>query len=162
MMSQTGRTDMPDAKPTRRVPRGARRRQELAVVAEQVFAEHGYVETTMQMIASKAGASKETLYRHFQSKEDLFGEIVRAKSALFWGDAGVFDSSKPPIRVLTCVVPIPRANSQPRPLPSRPLVNRRRPVGDTRDPGCRSSMPPVAGLPCDDCERYPSERRGRG
>ncbi len=35
----------------------------------------------MQAIAEEAGASKETLYRHFGSKEGLFGEIVRTKSA---------------------------------------------------------------------------------
>ena len=45
-------------------------------VAEQVFLESGFSDTTMQAVALRAGASKETLYRHFGSKEELFGEIV--------------------------------------------------------------------------------------
>jgi AcrR family transcriptional regulator len=39
----------------------------------------------MQMIASLAGGSKETLYRHFASKEALFAEIVDRKAALISG-----------------------------------------------------------------------------
>ncbi len=45
-------------------------------MAERVFLESGYADTTMQAVAAQAGASKETLYRHFGSKEDLFAEIV--------------------------------------------------------------------------------------
>lgn len=66
------------------IPRGEKRRREIAAVAEHVFFELGFAETTMQAIAARAGASKETLYRHFGSKEELFGEIVsgRARSWL--------------------------------------------------------------------------------
>ena len=45
-------------------------------VAEGVFLTNGYTETTMHEIAALAGASKETLYRHFGSKEGLFAEVV--------------------------------------------------------------------------------------
>jgi len=34
----------------------------------------------MQMIAKEAGASKETLYRHFGSKEELFSSVIRRRS----------------------------------------------------------------------------------
>jgi AcrR family transcriptional regulator len=64
----------------RRVRRGETRRCEVAAVAQQIFLEKGYGQTTMQAIAERAGASKETLYRHFGSKEGLFQEIVRSKS----------------------------------------------------------------------------------
>ncbi|HKH80753.1 MAG TPA: TetR/AcrR family transcriptional regulator [Methylovirgula sp.] len=64
----------------RRVPRGEKRREEIAAVAQRVFLERGFTDTTMQIIASRAGASKETLYRHFGCKEDLFSEIVRARA----------------------------------------------------------------------------------
>ncbi len=66
------------------IPRGEKRRREIALVAEKVFFENGFADTTMQMIAMRAGASKETLYRHFGSKEGLFAEVVetRAKSFL--------------------------------------------------------------------------------
>ena len=65
----------------RKVPRGARRRLELIYVAERTFLECGFTETTMQMIAERAGASKETLYRHFASKELLFAEIIGSKAS---------------------------------------------------------------------------------
>lgn len=64
----------------RKVPRGARRRLELVAIAEQIFLERGFTDTTMQMIAEHAGASKETLYRYFESKEVLFAEIVSRKA----------------------------------------------------------------------------------
>jgi AcrR family transcriptional regulator len=72
----------------RRVPRGEKRREEIAGVAEQVFLELGFTETTMQIVASRAGASKETLYRHFGSKEGLFSEVVRARAARVYGETG--------------------------------------------------------------------------
>ncbi len=58
------------------VPRGARRREEIVAVAEAVFLAQGFTETTMRDVAARAGASKETLYRHFGSKEELFAEVV--------------------------------------------------------------------------------------
>jgi AcrR family transcriptional regulator len=64
----------------RRVRRGETRRSEVAAVALRIFLERGYSQTTMQAIAEQAGASKETLYRHFSNKEGLFTEIVRLKS----------------------------------------------------------------------------------
>jgi TetR/AcrR family transcriptional regulator, mexJK operon transcriptional repressor len=65
---------------TRRVPRGEKRREEIAAVAQRVFLELGFTEATMQTIAASAGASKETLYRHFGCKEELFAEIVRTRA----------------------------------------------------------------------------------
>ena len=65
------------------VPRGEKRRREIAAVAERVFFENGFSDTTMQMIAARAGASKETLYRHFGSKEGLFAEIVESRAKDF-------------------------------------------------------------------------------
>lgn len=68
------------------VPRGEKRRREIAAVAARVFFENGFSDTTMQMIALRAGASKETLYRHFGSKEGLFAEIVETRANCFLGN----------------------------------------------------------------------------
>jgi len=68
------------AEEKRRVRRGETRRCEVADVAKKIFLERGYGQTTMQAIAEAAGASKETLYRHFGNKEGLFTEIVRLRS----------------------------------------------------------------------------------
>jgi TetR/AcrR family transcriptional repressor of mexJK operon len=61
------------------------RRRELAAVAEGVFLEFGFADTKMQTIATRAGASKETLYRHFISKEALFAEVVQAHAQRILG-----------------------------------------------------------------------------
>ena len=68
------------------VPRGEKRRREIAAVAEHVFFATGFADTTMQAIANRAGASKETLYRHFGSKDELFAEVVAARARSFLED----------------------------------------------------------------------------
>lgn len=61
-----------------------------------MFLERGYSETTMQVIAEAAGASKETLYRHFESKELLFAEIVGRKAQMISGpDTGITRGGAP-------------------------------------------------------------------
>lgn len=88
------------AKSFRRIPRGLKRRVELAAVAEQVFLERGFTDTTMQMIATRAGASKETLYRHFASKEALFAEVVSRRAAQISGPDSALARDGRPRRVL--------------------------------------------------------------
>ncbi|MGC2141171.1 MAG: TetR/AcrR family transcriptional regulator [Methylovirgula sp.] len=84
-----------------RIPRGEKRREEIAAVAERVFLELGFTETTMQIVASRAGASKETLYRHFGSKEGLFSEVVRARAKrVYRGTEGEFRLHGKPREVL--------------------------------------------------------------
>ena len=87
---------MPKDAVNRKVPRGDRRRMELIDVAEKMFLERGYAETTMQVIAEAAGASKETLYRHFESKQLLFAEIVGRKAQMISGpDTGITRGGAP-------------------------------------------------------------------
>lgn len=49
----------------------------ILAAAEQMFAEHGYEGTSMDLIASEAGVSKLTVYSHFGDKETLFTEAIR-------------------------------------------------------------------------------------
>lgn len=85
----------------RRVPRGLKRREEIAGVAERVFLERGFTEATMQLIADRAGASKETLYRHFGNKDELFAEIVRRCASQITGERdGDLDWGGAPAEVL--------------------------------------------------------------
>lgn len=84
----------------RRIPRGEKRRTELAGVAERLFLKHGFAETTMQMIASEAGSSKETLYRHFASKQALFAELISARAAAIAGPQSALASDEAPEKVL--------------------------------------------------------------
>jgi TetR/AcrR family transcriptional repressor of mexJK operon len=74
---------------------------ELAAVAERVFLKHGFTDATMQMIASEAGGSKETLYRHFASKEALFSELISARAASVSGPQSALARDEPPEKALT-------------------------------------------------------------
>ncbi len=47
-------------------------RQQIINAARSLFSEKGYRGTTTAGIAEKAGVSEVTLYRHFQTKKDLF------------------------------------------------------------------------------------------
>jgi len=57
-------------------PAGDARREQLLDVALTVFARHGYRKTSMDDIAKAAGVSRQGLYLHFQTKEDLFRAAV--------------------------------------------------------------------------------------
>lgn len=57
-------------------PRSERVRQAILLGAEQVFLRDGYVGASMDEVARLAGASKQTVYKHFGSKQQLFVELV--------------------------------------------------------------------------------------
>ncbi|MFT9399011.1 TetR/AcrR family transcriptional regulator [Acetobacter sp.] len=50
--------------------------QYLLEVAAGLFVQHGYAGTSVDQIARKASASKQTLYRRYASKEDLFKAVI--------------------------------------------------------------------------------------
>lgn len=50
-------------------------------MAASLFVEHGYAGTSVDQIARKAAASKQTLYRRYPSKEELFKAVITNLSA---------------------------------------------------------------------------------
>ena len=56
------------------------RREQLIDVATKLFAKRGYDATTTAAIAEAAGVTEPILYRHFDSKQELFVAIVRSVS----------------------------------------------------------------------------------
>jgi AcrR family transcriptional regulator len=62
------------------MPRADRERQMMSV-AEQVFAERGYVAASMDEIAEQVGVSKPMLYEYFGSKEGLLVACIRQARA---------------------------------------------------------------------------------
>ncbi|HZZ43367.1 MAG TPA: TetR/AcrR family transcriptional regulator [Tepidisphaeraceae bacterium] len=56
------------------------RRSQLIETATKLFARSGYASTTTAAIAEAAGVTEPVLYRHFQSKQDLFIAITRKMS----------------------------------------------------------------------------------
>jgi AcrR family transcriptional regulator len=64
----------------KRMPRAERERQMMAV-AEEVFADRGYVAASMDEIAERVGVSKPMLYEYFGSKEGLLVACIRQARA---------------------------------------------------------------------------------
>jgi len=58
-------------------PRGERTRQRIIEAAEQVFAELGYHDASIVKITEAAGVGQGTFYLYFQSKKDVFDELIR-------------------------------------------------------------------------------------
>lgn len=59
----------------KRLPR-AQRREQIIHIATDVFARHGYHDSSMDDVAEAAGVSKPVLYQHFESKSELFSTVM--------------------------------------------------------------------------------------
>lgn len=64
-----------------RPARRSKKREAILDAARALFCQEGVTNTSMDAVAARAGVSKATLYAHFPSKVDLFGEVLRAFSA---------------------------------------------------------------------------------
>jgi len=58
--------------------RSARKDREIIQAAAAAFVSKGYDGTSMEEIATKAGVSKQTIYKHFTDKEMLFCVVVQS------------------------------------------------------------------------------------
>ena len=76
--------------PTRRLPRAERRDQILAA-ATCAFARAGFAATSLDDIAAEAGISRVILYRHFESKTDLYRAVLDRVSARLTAVVGTRD-----------------------------------------------------------------------
>ncbi|NRQ40818.1 TetR/AcrR family transcriptional regulator [Nonomuraea sp. NN258] len=56
--------------------RTARKRRQILDAARPVFLRNGYVGASMDEVASLAAVSKQTVYKHFTDKEQLFTRII--------------------------------------------------------------------------------------
>ena len=56
----------------------SRKRAMIVDAALRAFLESGYAESSVNRIAEEAGVSIKTLYRHFESKDDLFSAVMQA------------------------------------------------------------------------------------
>jgi AcrR family transcriptional regulator len=58
-------------------------RQKIIDAAADVFTKNGYARTTTKSIAKAAGVSEVTLFRHFETKENLMSEAMEAYGSPF-------------------------------------------------------------------------------
>jgi len=56
--------------------RKAEKRKEIIAGAIQAFHQEGFERASMDLVAEKAGASKRTVYNHFESKKDLLWAVI--------------------------------------------------------------------------------------
>ncbi len=82
-------------------PQHTERREQLLLVARRIFAERGFQATTMDDIAKEAGFTKPILYQYFESKTDLYREIVTqtAQKLLESLDAAVSSVESPRTKI---------------------------------------------------------------
>ena len=57
------------------------RREHMLEIAYGLFNSRGYHQTGIDLIMRASGVSKTTMYKHFRTKEDLFLEILKRRSA---------------------------------------------------------------------------------
>lgn len=89
---------------TPRLPR-AQRRESLIRAAIACFVERGYDATSMDSIAEQGGVSKPVLYQHFDSKHDLYMEILlTAVNQLRERVTAVLDNTEAPYDRVKAVV----------------------------------------------------------
>jgi TetR/AcrR family transcriptional repressor of mexJK operon len=68
-----------DRKRRRGRPKSEAKHREILAAAGESFLEHGLEGTSMDLIAERAGVSKQTVYSHFNSKTELFQAVIRHK-----------------------------------------------------------------------------------
>ncbi|WP_158882895.1 TetR/AcrR family transcriptional regulator [Amycolatopsis anabasis] len=86
-------------------PGGSGRRAELLGIAAKLFAERGFVSTTVRDIADAAGILSGSLYHHFDSKESMADEILTGfLDELFGRYAEIVAAELGPRKTLEAVV----------------------------------------------------------
>jgi AcrR family transcriptional regulator len=68
---------------TKQQEKSLQTRQELMAAAVELFGARGYDATTVADITRRAGYAKGSFYRHWQSKDELFLDIARARLAAY-------------------------------------------------------------------------------
>lgn len=75
---------------TRRLPR-TQRREQIITAATRAFAKAGFAATNLDDIAAEAGVSRAILYRHFESKTDLYQAVLDSACARLIAATGADD-----------------------------------------------------------------------
>lgn len=75
------------------------RRERILEIAAQSFLENGYDRTTMSAIATHLGGSKGTLWKYFQSKEQLFEDVFQQRTASFREEIASILTPAPDVRL---------------------------------------------------------------
>lgn len=90
----------PDTSTGRRSGPRPGKRAVILAAAEALFLEGGLEATSMDQIVAQAGVSKATIYNHFENKDALFAEVMRARYERLERELGEVDAVRPPEEAL--------------------------------------------------------------
>ena len=76
------------------------KRKQILVAATLLFTEQGYSSTSMDLIAKNAGVSKQTVYSHFGSKDELFAASIKQKCDSYQMTESSLDTASEPAEIL--------------------------------------------------------------
>lgn len=85
-MLENFETEVSADRPNRGRPRDAGKNSAIIDAASDMFLERGFDGTSMDAVARRAGVSKQTVYSHFSSKEQLFGDAIHAAISAYYPD----------------------------------------------------------------------------
>ena len=74
---------------------GDDRRKQILQTAVHLFSTHGFSGTTTRKIAEAAGVSEAMVFKHFSTKEDLYGAILHEKACEEGSHRFPWDSNEP-------------------------------------------------------------------
>lgn len=75
-------------------PKSKEKRQQILKCATDLFLHKGFINSSMDMIAREAGVSKQTVYSHFNSKDELYTAVIDEKCKQYSLDAGRLDKQQ--------------------------------------------------------------------
>lgn len=76
------------------------KRKQILVAATLLFTEQGYSSSSMALIAKNAGVSKQTVYSHFGSKDELFAASIKQKCDSYQMTEISLDTASEPAEIL--------------------------------------------------------------
>lgn len=82
--------------------RSEQKRSQILVAAIELFCGQGFPNTSMDEVAKKAGVSKQTVYSHFGSKDELFVASIESKCVVHRLTGDVFIDPSQPELALNC------------------------------------------------------------
>jgi TetR/AcrR family transcriptional repressor of mexJK operon len=80
---------------TARRSKSEQKRQQILLSASDLFLNNSFGGVSMDQVAINAGVSKQTVYSHFGSKEELFSAIIEFKCAIHKHHGDLFDKQRP-------------------------------------------------------------------
>ncbi len=93
----------PSLTPTRGRPKSEAKYRQILDAAVRLFMDNGYGGTSVDEIALKAGVSKQTVYSHFGSKDELFRQCVTCKMDSYELAEEFFDRQAPVDQMLRAI-----------------------------------------------------------